>query len=186
MKNLESHYDILRKDIETDDHNIVLKYSKIIKKHKILDIRLNKKKSSLLSINKKSIQKIFDFLENESPEEHILFLFEPKDSKKNKKEKDEIIINTKKINEEENDVNEEKTQFLTLEVENPVLKKFKTLNLSIMKKYYYTFCILCFIIANLFTVHLFMYILSKEVNINNIYNNLYSLNFANIYCCADY
>jgi len=181
MKNLEAIYNIKRKDLETSDYNIVQNYSKIIKKHKNLDIRLNKKKSNILSINKKSIQTIFDFLENELPEEHILFLFEKKEKehKNNKKEKEEYIINTKKENEDKNEENEEKKNFLTLEVENPVLKKFKTLTHQIMKKYYFIFCILCFIIAILFTIHLFLYIISKEVN-NNNYIIFYSLNFVNI------
>jgi hypothetical protein len=117
----------------------------------------------------------------------------------NKKEKNnENIINTStsansntninKIIEEVNDENEEKRQFLTLEVENPenpVLKKFKTLTQKVMKKYYFIFCVLCLIIAILFTIHLFVYLLSKEVTINIIYNNLYSLNFVNIYWHAD-
>ena len=61
-----------------------------------------------------------------------------------------------------------KKEFLTLEVENPenVLKKFKTLTYQIMKKYYFIFCILCFIMAILFTIHLFYYLISKEVSIN--------------------
>ena len=64
--------------------------------------------------------------------------------------------------------NDEKKEFLTLEVENPenVLKKFKTLTYQIMKKYYFIFCILCFIMAILFTIHLFYYLISKEVSIN--------------------
>ena len=200
MKNLELNYEIKRKDLETNDQNIVQIYSKILKKHKKLDIRFNRNNSTLLSINKKTIKKIFEFLENEIPEEHILFLFEKKDYKKNKKEKknNESIINTStstnsntninKIIEEVNDENEEKRQFLTLEVENPenpVLKKFKTLTQKVMKKYYFIFCVLCLIIAILFTIHLFMYLLSKEVTINIIYNNLYSLNFVNIYWHAD-
>ena len=75
-------------------------------------------------------------------------------------------INGKK-NVEEKEENEENKQFLTLEVENlenSVLKKFRTVTHQIMKKYYFIFSILCFIIAILFTIHLFTYFISKELN----------------------
>jgi hypothetical protein len=102
MKNLELNYEIKRKDLETNDQNIVQIYSKILKKHKKLDIRFNRNNSTLLSINKKTIKKIFEFLENEIPEEHILFLFEKKDYKKNKKEKNNENKQTKDNKDKEN------------------------------------------------------------------------------------
>ena len=182
MKNLEYFYNIERDDLETNDKKILEKYSKITKKHKYLDLRLNTPNAfdnDLLSINVKSIKKIFDFLGNEIPEEHILYLYliekKTKEKKhKNKKSKNEYIIDNsspdnelKNESKEENDENEEKREFLTLEVENPVLKKFKTLTHQIMKTYYFVFCILCFIIAILFTIHLFKYLISKYVSLKS-------------------
>ena len=183
MKNLEYFYNVERDDLESSDKKLLEKYSKITKKHKYLDLRFNTPNSSfndLLSINVKSIKKIFDFLENEIPEEHILYLFEKKKKEKkhkSKKSKNEYIIDTtsqnnEQINEtkeenDENDENEEKREFLTLEVENPVLKKFKTLTHQIMKTYYFVFSILCFIIAILFTIHLFKYLISKYVSLKS-------------------
>ena len=183
MKNLEYFYNVERDDLVISDKKLLEKYSKIARKHKYLDLRLNNPNSScndLLSINIKSINKIFDFLEHEIPEEHILYLFEKKTKEKkhkSKKSKNEYIIDTSSQNneqinetkEEENDENEEKREFLTLEVENPVLKKFKTLTHQIMKTYYFVFCILCFIIAILFTIHLFKYLISKYVSLNHLY-----------------
>ena len=168
MEKLSTDFIIKRKDLETNDKKIVRKYSKIIKNHGAIDIRLNKN-SDLIRINNKSINKIFEYLEEEIPEEYILFLFE-KEYKEDKIEtKNEYIINTdKKVEEEINGENEEKKEFLTLEIENPVLKKFKTVTHQIMKKYYYIFCIICFIIAFLFTIHLFSYLISKELNIDFI------------------
>ena len=75
MKNLKKEFIIERKDIETKDQKIVMKYSKILKAHKNLDLRLKNINSDLLNINFSSIQKIFDYLDNELPEEYILFLF---------------------------------------------------------------------------------------------------------------
>jgi hypothetical protein len=180
MKNLEYFYNVERDDLEISDKKLLEKYSKIARKHKYLDLRLNIPNSScndLLSINIKSINKIFDFLENEIPEEYILYLFEKKAKEKkhkSKKSKNEYIIDTssknnEQINEtkEENDENEEKREFLTLEVENPVLKRFKTLTHQIMKTYYFVFSILCFIIAILFTIHLFKYLISKYVSLKS-------------------
>ena len=181
MKNLEDIYNIDREDLETKDKKVVLKYSKIIKNHKNLNLRFNNdsNNNNLISINYKSIQKLFDYLENELPEEHILFLFEKIKPKKKKMKEDilskkEYTIDTstkeeekekeKEKEKEQEEENEEKKGFLTLEVENPVLKKFKTLTHQIMKKYYFVFSILCFIIAILFTIHLFKYLLSKEVS----------------------
>lgn len=167
MESLTNDFIIKRKDLETNDKKILHKYSKIIKNHKLIDIRFNKK-SDLIKINNKSINKIFDFLEGEIPEEHLLFLLEKEYKEDIIKPKKEYIISTdKKIEEGEiNEENEEKKEFLTLEIENPVLKKFKTLTHQIMKKYYYIFCILCFIIAIIFTIHLFSYLISKELNID--------------------
>ena len=185
MKNLEYFYNVERDDLEASDKKILEKYSKITKKHKYLDLRLNSPKAFdnyLLSINIKSIKKIFDFLENEIPEEHILYLYlyekKKKEKKnKNKRSKNEYILNTSspkneqknetKEENDKNDENEEKKEFLTLEVENPVLKKFKTLTHQIMKTYYFVFCILCFIIAILFTIHLFKYLISKYVSLKS-------------------
>ena len=172
MNNLKKEYIIKRQDLETKDQKIVKKYSKVLKAHNILDLRLNKKKSDLLNINIESINKIFDYLESELPEEHILFLYEKEYDDENIKQNNENIINTSKSNLDEDfeieNENDEKKEFLTLEVENPenVLKKFKTLTYQIMKKYYFIFCILCFIMAILFTIHLFYYLISKEVSIN--------------------
>ena len=193
MKNLEYFYNVERDDIEMSDKKLLEKYSKITKKHKYLDLRLNTPNpfgNDLLSINLKSIKKIFDFLENEIPEEHILYLFEKKAKEKkhkNKKSKNEYIIDTSSPNneqiketKEENDENEEKREFLTLEVENPVLKKFKTLTHQIMKTYYFVFCILCFIIAILFTIHLFKYLISKYVSLNHLF---FIDEIMQIYCC---
>ena len=167
MEILTRDFIIKRKDLETNDKKIVHKYSKIIKNHRLIDIRLNKE-YDLIKINNKSINKIFDFLEEEIPEEHILFLFEKEYKEDKMKSKKEYISTDKKIEEKENEENEEKKEFLTLEIENPVLKKFKTVTHQIMKKYYYIFCILCFIIAILFTIHLFSYLISKELNIDFI------------------
>ena len=193
MKNLEYFYNVERDDIEMSDKKLLEKYSKITKKHKYLDLRLNTPNpfgNDLLSINLKSIKKIFDFLENEIPEEHILYLFEKKAKEKkhkSKKSKNEYIIDTSSPNneqiketKEENDENEEKREFLTLEVENPVLKKFKTLTHQIMKTYYFVFCILCFIIAILFTIHLFKYLISKYVSLNHLF---FIDEIMQIYCC---
>ena len=182
MKNLEYFYNVERDDIEMSDKKLLEKYSKITKKHKYLDLRLNTPNefdNGLLSINVKSIKKIFDFLVNEIPEEHILYLYliekKTKEKKhKNKKSKNEYRIDTSSADnelkneaKEENDENEEKREFLTLEVENPVLKKFKTLTHQIMKTYYFVFCRLCFIIAILFTMHLFKYLISKYVSLKS-------------------
>jgi hypothetical protein len=202
MKNLEYFYNVERDDLVINDKKLLEKYSKITRKHKYLDLRFNTPNSSfndLLSINVKSINKIFDFLEHEIPEEHILYLFEKKTKEKkhkSKKSKNEYIIDTtsqnnEQINEtkEENDENEEKREFLTLEVENPVLKKFKTLTHQIMKTYYFIFCILCFIIAILFTIHLFKYLISKYVSLNHLFfidENVqiyYGLWIINIFVC---
>ena len=202
MKNLEYFYNVERDDLVINDKKLLEKYSKIAKKHKHLDLRINTPNAfnnDLLFINVKSIKKIFDFLENEIPEEYILYLFEKKikDKKhKSKKSKNEYIIDTsspnnEQINEtnEENDENEEKREFLTLEVENPVLKKFKTLTHQIMKTYYFVFCILCFIIAILFTIHLFKYLISKYVSLNILFfidENVqicYGLWFIDIFTC---
>ena len=193
MKNLEYFYNVERDDIEMSDKKLLEKYSKITKKHKYLDLRLNTPNAfgnDLLSINLKSIKKIFGFLENEIPEEHILYLFEKKAKEKkhkSKKSKNEYIIDTSSPNneqiketKEENDENEEKREFLTLEVENPVLKKFKTLTHQIMKTYYFLFCILCFIIAILFTIHLFKYLISKYVSLNHLF---FIDEIMQIYCC---
>ena len=169
MEILAKDFIIKRKDLETNDKKIIHKYSKIIKAHGAIDIRLNKK-SDLIIINNKSMNKIFDFLEEEIPEEYILFLYEKEYKEDKIKPKSEYNISTDNKKEEEeineNKENEEKKEFLTLEIENPVLKKFKTLTHQIMKKYYYIFCILCFIIAILFTIHLFSYLISKELNID--------------------
>ena len=168
MEILTKDFIIKRKDLETNDKKIVHKYSKIIKNHGFIDIRLNKE-YDLIKINNRSINKIFDFLEEEIPEEHILFLFEKEYKEDKIKQKKEYIISRdKKIENEKNEENEEKKEFLTLEIENPVLKKFKTVTHQIMKKYYYIFFIFCFIIAILFTIHLLSYLISKELNIDFI------------------
>jgi hypothetical protein len=162
MNNLKLHYSVERKDIEVEDKKIVLKYFNIIKKHKNLDLRINdiNPNKKLLSINAKSINKIFSYLGNELPEEFILFLYD-----KTGKDSNDYgyIINTGKQKEQE-DMDEEKKEFLTLEIENPVLKKYRTLTYQIMKKYYFIFCIISFIIAILFTLHLFSYLIDKEVS----------------------
>jgi hypothetical protein len=162
MNNLKLHYSVERKDIEVEDKKIVLKYFNIIKKHKNLDLRINdiNPNKKLLSINAISINKIFSYLGNELPEEFILFLYD-----KTGKDSNDYgyIINTGKQKEQE-DMDEEKKEFLTLEIENPVLKKYRTLTYQIMKKYYFIFCIISFIIAILFTLHLFSYLIDKEVS----------------------
>lgn len=167
MDHLKSEFFIERKDIEIKEKKILLKYTNILKKHKTLDLRLRKEvnninfddyENALSSINFKSVKKIFNFLDNEIfPEEFVLFLFE----KPNKKE-NEISIE-KQTEQEEND---EKKEFLTLEIENPpVLKKYRTLTYQIMKKYYFIFCIISFLIALLFTLHLFSYLVTKDMKI---------------------
>ena len=162
MNILKLHYSVERKDIEVEDKKIVLKYFNIIKKHKNLDLRINdiNPNKKLLSINAISINKIFSYLGNELPEEFILFLYD-----KTGKDSNDYgyIINTGKQKEQE-DMDEEKKEFLTLEIENPVLKKYRTLTYQIMKKYYFIFCIISFIIAILFTLHLFSYLIDKEVS----------------------
>ena len=162
MNNLKLNYSVERKDIEVEDKKIVLKYFNIIKKHKNLDLRINdiNPNKKLLSINAISINKIFSYLGNELPEEFILFLYD-----KTGKDSNDYgyIINTGKQKEQE-DMDEEKKEFLTLEIENPVLKKYRTLTYQIMKKYYFIFCIISFIIAILFTLHLFSYLIDKEVS----------------------
>jgi len=162
MNNLKLHYSVERKDIEVEDKKIVLKYFNIIKKHKNLDLRINdiNPNKELLSVNAISINKIFSYLGNELPEEFILFLYD-----KTGKDSNDYgyIINTGKQKEQE-DMDEEKKEFLTLEIENPVLKKYRTLTYQIMKKYYFIFCIISFIIAILFTLHLFSYLIDKEVS----------------------
>ena len=166
MDCLKSEFFIERKDIEIKEKKILLKYSNILKKHKKLDLRLKKNdnnilddsENELLSINFKSVKKIFNFLDNEIfPEEFVLFLFE----KLNKKENE---INTETQTEQEE--NDEKKEFLTLEIENPpILKKYRTLTYQIMKKYYFIFCIISFLIALLFTLHLFSYLATKDMKI---------------------
>jgi hypothetical protein len=138
-----------------------------LKKHKKLDLRLNKdniniglddSENVLSSISYKSVKNIFNFLDNEIfPEEFVLFLFE-------KSNKNENEINTEKETEQEE--NDEKKEFLTLEIENPpILKKYRTLTYQIMKKYYFIFCIISFLIALLFTLHLFSYLVTKDMKI---------------------
>ena len=162
MNNLKLHYSVERKDIEVEDKKIVLKYFNIIKKYKNLDLKINdiNPNKKLLSVNAISINKIFSYLGNELPEEFILFLYD-----KTGKDSNDYgyIINTGKQKEQE-DMDEEKKEFLTLEIENPVLKKYRTLTYQIMKKYYFIFCIISFIIAILFTLHLFSYLIDKEVS----------------------
>jgi len=136
-----------------------------LKKHKKLDLRLNKDSNNievddsenvLSSISYKSVKSIFNLLDNEIfPEEFVLFLFE-----KSYKKENEINIE-KQTEQEEND---EKKEFLTLEIENPpILKKYRTLTYQIMKKYYFIFCIISFLIALLFTLHLFSYLVTKDM-----------------------
>ena len=162
MNNLNLHYLVERKDIEIYEQKIFQKYCNILKRHKILDLRLNDKNPNkeLISINIISVNKIFSFLENDISEEFILFLYD-----KTGEDTTELTINTDKQKEEETD--EENKEFLTLEVENPpnpILKKYRTLTYQIMKKYYFCFCIISFIIAILFTLHLFSYLIDKEVS----------------------
>ena len=165
MDCLKSEFFIERKDIEVKEKKILLKYSNILKKHKKLDLRLNKDNNNievddsenvLLSISYKSVKSIFNLLDNEIfPEEFVLFLFE-----KSYKKENEINIE-KQTEQEEND---EKKEFLTLEIENPpILKKYRTLTYQIMKKYYFIFCIISFLIALLFTLHLFSYLVTKDM-----------------------
>jgi hypothetical protein len=162
MNNLKLHYSVERKDIEVEDKKIVLKYFNIIKKHKNLDLRINdiNPNKKLLSINAISINKIFSYLGNELPEEFILFLYD----KTGKDSNDYGYIINKGKQKEQEDMDEEKKEFLALEIENPVLKKYRTLTYQIMKKYYFIFCIISFIIAILFTLHLFSYLIDKEVS----------------------
>ena len=117
----------------------------------------------------------------EIPEEHILFLFTKELNEEKIEPKNEFIISTdsndKKID-EENEENEENKHFLTLEVENPVnpvLKRFRTITHQIMKKYYFIFFILCFIIAILFTIHLFSYLISKELSFK--FNGIFRIKY---------
>ena len=165
MDCLKSEFFIERKDIEVKEKKILLKYSNILKKHKKLDLRLNKDSNNievddsenvLSSISYKSVKSIFNLLDNEIfPEEFVLFLFE-----KSYKKENEINIE-KQTEQEEND---EKKEFLTLEIENPpILKKYRTLTYQIMKKYYFIFCIISFLIALLFTLHLFSYLVTKDM-----------------------
>ena len=178
MQNLENIYIIERKDLDTKDKRILKKYSDILKRHKNLDLRLNNINNDLININIESIEKIFDYLENEIPEEHILFLLEKKNNENNDEKsipKKDYIITTNENPQEEVYDNEEKRDFLTLEVENPVLKKFKTLTHQIMRRYYFIFCILCFIIAIIFIIHLFSYLFSDEARAQ--YNSINFLKF---------
>lgn len=165
MDCLKSEFFIERKDIEVKEKKILLKYSNILKKHKKLDLRLNKDNNNievddsenvLLSISYKSVKSIFNLLDSEIfPEEFVLFLFEKSYKKENE-------INTEKQTEQEE--NDEKKEFLTLEIENPpILKKYRTLTYQIMKKYYFIFCIISFLIALLFTLHLFSYLVTKDM-----------------------
>lgn len=167
MDCLKSEFFIERKDIEVKEKKILLKYSNILKKHKKLDLRLNKDNNNievddsenvLSSISYKSVKSIFNLLDNEIfPEEFVLFLFEKSYKKENE-------INTEKQTEQEE--NDEKKEFLTLEIENPpILKKYRTLTYQIMKKYYFIFCIISFLIALLFTLHLFSYLVTKDMKI---------------------
>lgn len=167
MDCLKSEFFIERKDIEVKEKKILLKYSNILKKHKKLDLRLNKDNNNievddsenvLLSISYKSVKSIFNLLDSEIfPEEFVLFLFEKSYKKENE-------INTEKQTEQEE--NDEKKEFLTLEIENPpILKKYRTLTYQIMKKYYFIFCIISFLIALLFTLHLFSYLVTKDMKI---------------------
>lgn len=167
MNNLKLNYLVERKDIEIKEKKILLKYSNVMKKHKNLILRFDTNyDNDKLLININSVKKIFSFLEFEIPEEFVLFLFE----KSEKTKYIENIMNNDKQNEQEE--NDEKKEFLTLEVENPpVLKKYRTLTYQIMKKYYFIFCVISFLIAILFTLHLFSYLISKEVSILLI-NNL--------------
>ena len=163
MNNLNLHYLVERKDIEFQEKKIFLKYSNILKRHKVLDLRLNVKNPNkeLITIDNFSVNKIFSFLENDIPEEFVLFLYD-----KTEEDTNELTINTDKQKEQE-EIDEEKKEFLTLEIENPpnpILKKYRTLTYQIMKKYYFCFCILSFIIAILFTLHLFSYLIDKEVS----------------------
>jgi len=167
MDCLKSEFFIERKDIEVKEKKILLKYSNVLKKHKKLDLRLNKDNNNielddsenlLSSISYKSVKNIFNFLDNEIfPEEFVLFLFEKSYNKENE-------INTE--NQTEQEENDEKKEFLTLEIENPpILKKYRTLTYQIMKKYYFIFCIISFLIALLFTLHLFSYLVTKDMTI---------------------
>ena len=167
MDSLKSEFFIERKDIEVKEKKILLKYSNILKKHKKLDLRLNKdniniglddSENVLSSISYKSVKNIFNFLDNEIfPEEFVLFLFEKSYKKDNE-------IDTEKQTEQEE--NDEKKEFLTLEIENPpILKKYRTLTYQIMKKHYFIFCIISFLIALLFTLHLFSYLVTKDMKI---------------------
>ena len=167
MDCLKSEFFIERKDIEVKEKKILLKYSNILKKHKKLDLRLNKDNNNievddsenvLLSISYKSVKSIFNLLDSEIfPEEFVLFLFEKSYKKENE-------INTEKQTEQEE--NDEKKEFLTLEIENPpILKKYRTLTYQIMKKYYFIFCIISFLIALLFSLHLFSYLVTKDMKI---------------------
>ena len=163
MNNLNLHYLVERKDIEFQEKKIFLKYSNILKRHKVLDLRLNVKNPNkeLITIDNFSVNKIFSFLKNDIPEEFVLFLYD-----KTEEDTNELTINTDKQKEQE-EIDEEKKEFLTLEIENPpnpILKKYRTLTYQIMKKYYFCFCILSFIIAILFTLHLFSYLIDKEVS----------------------
>ena len=63
-----------------------------------------------------------------------------------------------------------------MEIENPVLKKFNAVTHQIMKKYYFIFGIFCLIIAILFTIHLFRYLMSKELKIS--YLELFNLTYS--------
>ena len=161
MDCLKSEFFIERKDIEVKEKKIILKYSNILKKHKKLDLRLNKDSNNievddsenvLSSISYKSVKSIFNLLDNEIfPEEFVLFLFEKSYKKENE-------INTEKQTEQEE--NDEKKEFLTLEIENPpILKKYRTLTYQIMKKYYFIFCIISFLIALFFA---FIFLFSNE------------------------
>ena len=163
MNNLNLHYLVERKDIEIHEKKIFQKYCNILRRHNVLDLRLNDKNinKELISIDIISVNKIFSYLENDIPEEFILFLYD-----KTGEDSTELTISTDKQKEQE-EIDEEKKEFLTLEVENPpnlILKKYRTLTYQIMKKYYFCFCILSFIIAILFTLHLFSYLIDKEVS----------------------
>ena len=106
MEILAKDFIIKRKDLETNDKKIIHKYLKIIKAHGAIDIRLNKK-SDLIIINNKSMNKIFDFLEEEIPEEYILFLYEKEYKEDKIKPKSEYNISTDNKKEEE-EINENK------------------------------------------------------------------------------
>lgn len=185
MKSLEKEYEVNRYDIKTSEKKILKKYGDVIKKHENYDIRVEEDSitNGLINIKEITLQKIFSFIEDTIPEEHVLFLYLCK--KKNKPQSvsvptesglnDSSIINIPsnrgigelKINKKED------------EKENIQIKKNKA-------KTDLLFSIVFFIVGLLFLIHLLIFTFSD--NVSNQYNYfifLSSLQYAFIFSVVE-